>query len=472
MPLTIYNTETKTLETFTPRRPPVVRIYTCGPTVYDYAHIGNLRSYVFVDILKRVLLHQNYRVQHTINLTDFGHLSDDGDHGEDKMLKGLQREGLPLNLESMRNLSDRYITAFQEDCQALRILPPTTWSRASDYVREQIRLIKTLDLKGYTYETSDGVYFDIARFPTYGRLGNIDLESIKSGARVEVNPEKRHPADFAVWKKGELGWDSPWGKGFPGWHIECSAMAIATLGKQIDVHTGGIDHVHTHHNAEIAQSEAATGRQFVRYWMHNAFITFDNTKISKSLGNTINLRHLYDRGFSAGDYRYWLLLGHYRSPLNLTFEGLTQAKQALYRLKRHQYEEFAGQPGVVSENHMHRFFSALEQDLDTPAALAVVWSVVREKTMTPGNKFATLVAMDTLLGLGLQDEKQTGLQTLGVISQADIPTEIQDLLQAREVARNSQDWTEADRLRDVLATAGYKVEDTASGQRLLRDDHI
>ena len=239
-------------------------MYTCGPTVYDYATIGNLRSYLFADILKRTLIKNGYDVRHTINLTDFGHLTDDGDAGEDKIMKGLKRKGLPITLEAMRELSDEYIEAFKADVEELRILPPTTWSRASDYVRKQISLIRTLDDKGYTYETTDGVYFDISKFPTYGRLGNIDVEKLKSGARIEINSEKRHPADFAVWKKSPLGWDSRYGRGFPGWHIECSAMAIATLGKEIDIHTGGIDNMPTHHNAEIAQSEAATGKKFAR----------------------------------------------------------------------------------------------------------------------------------------------------------------------------------------------------------------
>ncbi|MEN9921011.1 MAG: hypothetical protein RL538_904, partial [Candidatus Parcubacteria bacterium] len=307
----LFNTESHKIEVFTPLKSPHVTMYSCGPTVYDYAHIGNLRSYIFSDILKRTLIKNGYLVKHTINFTDFGHLTDDGDAGEDKMMKGLKKEGLPISLEGMKELGDKYIKAFVADTEELNILPPTTWARASEYVGKQISLVKTLDDKGYAYETSDGVYFDIEKFSSYGRLGNIDISKLRSGARVDVNTEKHHPADFAIWKKSELGWKSRFGTGFPGWHIECSAMALATLGKQIDIHTGGIDHIATHHNAEIAQSEAATGRQFVKYWMHNAFLTIDNTKVSKSLGNTITMRHLRDRGFSGDDYRYWLLTAHY-----------------------------------------------------------------------------------------------------------------------------------------------------------------
>ena len=300
----LFNTESNKLELFKPLSAETVTMYTCGPTVYDYAHIGNLRAYVFADILKRTLIFTGYVVNHTINLTDFGHLTDDGDVGEDKMMKGLKREGLSVTLDSMRELSDKYIDAFFDDFDNLRIMPPTTWSRASDYIKPQINLIETLVNGGYAYETSDGVYFDIQKFPRYGCLGNIDLEQLRSGARVSVNEEKHHPADFAIWKKGVLGWDSAWGKGFPGWHIECSAMAMATLGKEIDIHTGGIDHIPVHHNAEIAQSECATGKKFVHYWLHCAFLNIDNTKISKSLNNSITLRELFDQGFTGDDYRY------------------------------------------------------------------------------------------------------------------------------------------------------------------------
>lgn len=465
-PIYLYNTESRSLEAFTPLKPGVVTMYSCGPTVYDYAHIGNLRSYVFSDLLKRTLEYNNYTVKHTINFTDFGHLSDDGDAGEDKMMKGLKREGKPVTLAAMRELSDTYIDAFLDDFADLRIKPPTQFARASDYIQQQIQLIKTLDEKGYTYETKDGLYFDTEKFAQYGRLGNIDLTALKSGARVEANPDKHHPADFAVWKKGLLGWDSRWGKGFPGWHIECSAMAIATLGKQIDIHTGGIDHIHTHHNAEIAQSECATGKQFVRYWLHNEFITIDKTKISKSLGNTINLRHLHDQGFSGDDYRYWLLTAHYRSPVNFSIDALKAAKQALFRLKRHVFEEYKNAPTTVDSTYAGTFHTIINNDLDSPRAIALMWDVVKDASLSPGSKCATLKHFDQVLSLGLNDELDDALFALGVVSKTDLPADIQAIVNEREAARIARNWDESDRLRTLLNMQGYTIEDSAQGPKV------
>jgi cysteinyl-tRNA synthetase len=465
-PLQLFNTESRELETFKPLFGHKVLMYSCGPTVYDYAHIGNLRAYVFVDILKRTLEYNHYQVKNTINLTDFGHLTDDADAGEDKMMKGLMREGKTITLESMRELSDFFIDAFYEDLQSLRILPPTTFSRASDYISEQIALIKTLEEKGYTYETSDGLYFDISKFPAYGRLGKINLEELKSGARVQENSEKKNQADFAVWKKGELGWDSRWGKGFPGWHVECSAMAIATLGKQIDIHTGGIDHIHTHHNAEIAQSECATGKQFARYWLHNEFITIDNGKIGKSLGNAITLRNILDLGFTGDDYRYLLLTSHYRSPLNFSFESLKSAKQALFRLKRHIYEDYKNISGKPSADYIKRFHAAINDDLNTPKAIALMWELVKDDTIENSAKCATLKHFDKVLAVGLSDDIDDALFKLGVVSVNDIPEDIQNLISEREAARIAQNWTESDRLRALINHNGYTIEDGADGPKV------
>lgn len=465
-PLQLFNTESRSLETFTPLHGHKVLMYSCGPTVYDYAHIGNLRAYVFVDILKRTLEYNHYQVKNTINLTDFGHLTDDGDAGEDKMMKGLKREGKPVTLAAMRELSDFFIDAFYEDLGSLRILPPTIFSRASDYIVEQIALIKTLDEKGYTYETSDGIYFDIAKFPKYGRLGKINLEELKSGARVEENTEKKNPADFAVWKKGELGWDSRWGKGFPGWHVECSAMAIATLGKQIDIHTGGIDHIHTHHNAEIAQSECATGKIFSKYWMHSEFITIDSTKISKSLGNGINLRHLLNAGYTGDDYRYWLLTAHYRSPANFSFDALKAAKQALFRLKRYIYEEYKNISGKPSADYIKRFHAAINDDLDTPKAIALMWELIKDDAVESSAKCATIKHFDKVLAIGLSDELDDALFKLGVVSIQDIPEEINQLIQEREAARIAHNWIESDRLRALINHKGYIIEDGSDGPKV------
>jgi cysteinyl-tRNA synthetase len=464
--INLFNSESNSLEVFTPLKAPRVTMYTCGLTVYDYATIGNLRSFVFADIVKRTLIMNGFAVEHTINFTDFGHLSDDGDNGEDKMTRGLKREGLPVTLEAMRELSDTYIDAFLDDLSEMRVMGPTTWARASEYVRKQISLIKALDDKGFIYEASDGWYFDISKFPTYGRLGKIDLTKLKSGARVETNSEKKQPADFAVWKKSDLGWDSRFGKGFPGWHMECSAMAMATLGKQIDIHTGGEDLAPVHHNAEIAQCEAVTGKQFVKYWLHSAFITIENNKIGKSLGNAITLRHLADRGFSGDDYRYWLLTAHYRSPANFTWEALKGSKQALFRLKRYMYEEYKRKVAVPSSEYLEQFHGHLANDFDTPAALAVLWEVVKDDSLSNETKAGTLVAMDEILQIGLSEPVDEGVRQLGVISQADIPAEVQALIDEREAARIAQNWTEADRLREAIKLKGYSVEDSATGPKV------
>lgn len=462
----LYNTETRSIETFEPLSKKEVTLYSCGPTVYDYAHIGNLRAYVFADTLKRTLLYNGYTVNHTLNFTDFGHLTSDADTGEDKMMKGLKREGMDINLASMRALSDRYIDAFKNDIEALNILPPTQFARASDYVKDQIRLIETLEEKGYTYETSDGVYFDITKFATYGRLGNINVEEMRAGARVEVNSQKRNEADFAVWKKGELGWDSRWGKGFPGWHIECSAMAFATLGKQIDIHTGGIDHIHTHHNAEIAQSESATGKQFVKYWMHVEFVTIHNARIGKSEGNMITLPDLIEQGFSAEDYRYWLLTSHYRSNVNFSTDALSGAQQALQRLKHYMYEQWSKEKGRVNTMYQQRFVEAINDDLDTPKAIAIMWEAVKDDTLSAGDKYATLYEFDTVLGIGLSKDPEEGVRELGYLSNSEVPEDIQDMLQQREAARVAHNWAEADRLRDALALKGYVIEDTSQGPKV------
>ena len=466
----LQNTESGQLEDFEPYKATNVKLYSCGPTVYDNVHIGNLRAFLNADILKRVLIRNGYIVNHTMNLTDFGHLTDDGDAGEDKMMKGLKREGLSIDLKAMKKLSDIYIDAFYDDMSAMRILPPTTYARASEYVGKQISLIKTLEEKGFTYETSDGVYFDISKFPKYGRLGNINLDQLKSGARVEVNTEKKHPADFAVWKKGELGWPSRWGTGFPGWHMECSAMAMATLGKQIDIHTGGEDLQYTHHNAEVAQCEAATGKPFVKYWLHNAFVNIDNgAKISKSKGNAITLRHILDHGFSGDDYRYWLLTAHYRSQVTFSWEALKAAKQALFRLKRHMYEDYKHKPSAPDKTYLEKFDVRLADDLDTPGAIAVLWDMIKDKDLSNSTKAGTLLAMDEVLDIGLSDHPAEGARSLGVIAKADIPDDVQDLIELRETARLARDYAMADQYREKLTAKGYGIEDSEHGPKVTKN---
>ena len=310
------------------------------------------------------------------------------------------------------------------------------------------------------------MYFDISRFPSYGRLGNIDIHAQDDGARVEVNPEKRHPADFAVWKKGDLGWDSIWGKGFPGWHIECSAMAMATLGKQIDIHTGGVDNAPTHHNAEIAQSESATGKQFVHYWIHSEHLNIDGAKIAKSEGNSLFLRDLLTQGFSGADYRYWLLTSHYRTKVDFSLDALTGAKQALYRLKRFMYEECTDSSGIIDDTYRQDFIEAINDDCDTPRAIALIWDLMKDSDVAAKNKRATIFEMDSVLGIGLGLSPKDGAAALGLVDSADIPADVQELLEAREDARAAQSWDEADRLRDALQEKGYTVEDTSEGPKL------
>ena len=465
-PLRFHNTLSGKLDVFTPQKPPQVTMYTCGPTVYDYATIGNFRAYVFADLVKRTLLYNKYEVAHTMNLTDFGHLTSDADFGEDKMMRALKKAGMEVTLENMAKIADTYSEVFKKDALALNILPPDQYTRASEYVKEQIALIKTLEQKGYTYEISDGVYFDISRFPTYGKLGNIDLESLKEGARIDVNPEKKHPADFAVWKKGRLGWESSWGKGFPGWHIECTAMVFATLGKQIDIHTGGVDHITTHHNGEIAQAEAATGKSpYVRYWMHNAFITIDEKKISKSLGNFLTLRDLEKKGFTGVDYRYWLLTSHYRSPVNFTLEALEGAQTALLRLKRFMFEHKKIKTGTVSEHHRTQFHNALNNDLDTPRAIALMWELIKED-LSDEVKIGTLMHFDEVLALDLSKEGQE--TSLGIVDVAQLPEEVQELITEREEVRKKENWKKADTLRNKINDAGYDIEDTKEGVRVTK----
>lgn len=467
-PIQIHNTETRKVETFVPLNDKEVKVYTCGPTVYDYAHIGNLRAYVFSDTLRRVLNYNGYDVKHTINLTDFGHLTDDADAGDDKMMKGLKREGMDITLASMRILSDIYIKSFKDDLNALNILPPTQFSRASDYVKEQIKLIETLEEKGYTYGTDDGIYFDISKFPTYGRLGNIDLEGLRSGARVEVNTQKRHPADFAVWKNGELGWKSKWGMGFPGWHIECSAMAFATLGKQIDIHTGGVDNISTHHNGEIAQSESATGKQFSKYWMHSEHIQIDNQKIAKSDGNGIILRDLIEKGFSGDEYRYWLLTSSYRSKVNFSFEALQASKQALTRLKKLLFIEWENERGKLNAVYQQKFINVINNDLDTAQAIALIWEIIKDDTLSKGDKKMTIIEFDAVLALGLSKKPNDIIRSLGAVSQDELPPQVLELIEQRQVARVSLNWTEADRLRDAITFAGYSIEDSEQGPKITK----
>jgi cysteinyl-tRNA synthetase len=473
--LLLYDTLRGATAPFSPQHVHNVTLYSCGPTVYNHVHIGNLRSYVFADVLKRTLIAHGYSVRHTINLTDFGHLTDDADNGEDKMTLAVKRAGLPFTLASMKQVASVYTASFQADCVALNILPPTTYAAASDYIDEQVALICRLREFGHTYEISDGIYFNISTFPTYGKLGNIDLSTLESGARVAVNIEKKHPADFCVWKHSPHGFDTMLGTGFPGWHIECSAMAQATLGEQIDIHTGGIDHIHTHHNGEIAQSEAGSQKTpFSRWWMHNAFITIDETKISKSLGNEILLKTVIERGYHPLVYRYWLLMGHYRSPMNFTFDALDASAQALERLWRRVYTlveslpHTATQQGVLYAEEYDAFMRAMDADLNTAAALSVMWDMIRTQANKPERLYTTLVKMDDILGLGLVRAQHELERDLGLVPDRDISDTLRVLLHERDTARAQKDFVNADQKRSAIEAFGYTILDTSHGSRLVK----
>jgi len=449
--LRFFNTLGRKLEEFTPINPPTVGMYNCGPTVYDRAHIGNLRTYVFSDTLRRVLERNGYRVHQVMNITDVGHLTSDADEGEDKMTKGLKREGLPLTLSGMRDLATKYTETFLEDIALLNILRPEELPRASEHIKEQIALIAALEKKGYTYTTSDGVYFDTSKNKEYGKLGGL---SDQAEARVEENAEKKSPRDFALWKfNSGIGWESPWGNGFPGWHIECSAMSMKYLGETFDIHTGGIDHIPTHHNNEIAQSECATSKPFAKYWLHGAFLNIDSEKIAKSAGNALTLSTLIEHGVDPLAYRYWLLTAHYRSPVNFTWEALEDAARG-YKKLRERIAELPG-GGDIDLAYKAKFDEAVNEDLGTPQALALLWELLKDESISDANKKATAIDFNQTLGL-----------SLGVGEELVIPEDVAALLHRRELARESKHWDNADNLRKEIKEKGFLVKDTPQGQKV------
>ena len=461
------NTLSGKKEVFVPQQAGVVSMYTCGPTVYGPAHIGNLRSYVFSDTLARVLIGAGYHAQRVINITDFGHLVSDGDEGEDKMTKGLRHEGMELTLANMRIMAEKYAAGFLEDLAELDVdTAQITFPRASDYIPEQIALIKTLEQKSYAYRTRDGVYFDTARFPSYGGLGGINVNAQQEGTRVTKKTEKRSPADFVLWKPdSKLGWESPWGLGFPGWHIECSAMSRSLLGQEIDIHTGGEDNRPVHHNNEIAQSEAASGRTFVHYWMHNAFLTAGGgEKASKSLGNIFYLSDVVEKGFHPLALRYFFLQAHYRTPLSFSWDAVAAASGALERLWR-LAREIGDESKRVSTPSEARdlFLVAMRDDLGTPQALGALWDALRSEDYAPKEKWGLLEDADAHLGLSLLTPPATS-----ELKVTDAPKEVQEMLAYREAARVSKDFALADRIRGDIERSGYRVNDGLEGPVLTR----
>lgn len=457
--ITLFNTLGRKKEVFEPLKAGHVKMYSCGPTVYDYAHVGNLRAAVFPDILRRTLEYAGYTVFQVMNLTDFGHLTSDADEGEDKMTVALKREGKELTVENMLALAGVYVEAFKKNIAALNVEMPRAMPRASEHVNGMIAYIKTLMEKGYAYATSDGVYFDVKKFPAYGILGG---SASADHSRIGISTEKHDPCDFALWKfNPTMGWDAPWGRGFPGWHIECTAMSTRYLGTTFDIHTGGIDHIPIHHTNEIAQSEAANGKPYARYWLHNEFITVDGTKLSKSLGNTITLRQLVDRGFHPLSFRYWLLTGHYRSPMNFTWDALGAAETARGRALR-IFADLKGN-GSVDPTYQKKFEDVLYDDLNTAEAVAVMWEVFKNEKLASGVKRATVLDFDRVLGIGFSSRRETSKVTV-----SRVPEEVRALVTKREIARKTGDWALADAVRAEIEKSGYRVEDTAKGPILKR----
>ncbi|MBU2052273.1 cysteine--tRNA ligase [Patescibacteria group bacterium] len=451
----LYNTLSRKIEEFMPIKPPQVEMYSCGPTVYDTAHIGNFRTYVLHDILRRSLQWLDYQVKLVSNITDVGHLVSDADEGEDKLEKGAKREGL-----TAWYVAKKYTLEFFNHEKMLNILPPDVRCKATDYIKEQVDLVQTLESKGFTYKTKDGIYFDTSKINDYGQLIGLDKSGLKEGARIEPNPEKKNPTDFALWKfspkgkKRDMEWSSPWGIGFPGWHIECSAMSMKNLGEQLDIHVGGADIKSTHHVNEIAQSEAATGKKpFVRYWVHGELLKVDGGRMGKSLGNAHTLNDLLAKGYEPLTLRYLYLTTHYRSYLNFTFSALTAAGEAYARLKSIT-ADWQGKPGrsqlspeklKTVETLTLRFRAAVEADLNLPQALAVVWEMVKSN-IPEQDKRELISDWDQVLGLDLTKIRQ-------------IPAEIKQLMHQREELRRKKQWAEADQLRQQIIDKGYKIED-------------
>lgn len=465
-PLFFTNTLSGKKEAFSSRKAGEVSLYSCGPTVYSKQHIGNLKAPVFADLVARVLTISGYRVRRVMNITDVGHLVSDADEGEDKMEKGARAEGL-----SAQDIAARYTKMFLEDIKALNLdISAISFPRATDYIKEQIAMVQALEEKGYTYKTSDGVYFDTSRFPSYGSLSHAgtalrEEAFAEIGRRIAGNTEKKHPADFALWKFSPRGshrqqeWNSPWGMGFPGWHIECSAMAKALLGPELDIHTGGIDHIPVHHTNEIAQSESVNGRPLSRFWLHEAFINLGDEKIAKSTGNVIYLSDVIERGYSPLALRYLFLQAHYRSPISFSWEALAAAHEALNRLSRIAHKISAEAKGTLKQSDASRqMIALLRDDLATPAALALLWQCVRDEDMEREEQLAVIDAADSVLGLSL----------LSPVDDVAIPQHIQALIQEREIARKRGDFQKSDALRIHIMEGGYHVEDGPSGAIVTR----
>ena len=449
--LKLYNTLSRKKEDFKPIKDKEVGMYTCGPTVYGYQHIGNLRSYFFPSILKKILKLQSYKVKQIINVTDVGHLTSDADEGEDKIEKAARKEG-----KTAKEISEYYFKIFKQDLEKINIEMPDLWIKATEHITEQIELIKKLEKKGFTYKTSDGIYFNTSKLKDYGKLARLEIKGLKEGKRIAMG-EKKSKTDFALWKfSGKSGqrqqeWDSPWGVGFPGWHIECSAMSMKYLGESFDIHTGGEDHISIHHTNEIAQSEAATGKKFVNYWLHGSFLTFKGEKISKSGGRLYTLSELENIGFLPLDLRYLFLSAHYRKPLDFSIESLKNSKNSLKRLKeiisKLDKKEKINKKNI--ELAYKQFLEFLNDDLNTPKALSYLWDILRENRLNGTEKYSLALKFDEVFGLDLAKEERI-----------KVPKEIKELISEREKLRKQKDFVTADKIRQKINKLGFILEDT------------
>ena len=461
----LYNTLTRCKEEFKPISGNEVRIYSCGPTVYEHAHIGNLRTYIFMDILRRTLRYSGFTLLHVMNITDVGHLVSDADAGEDKMVKAAKESH-----KDPWEIARHFTGIFFEDIAQLNIETPEIVPRATAHIPEMIAFVQELVEKGYGYEISDGIYFDISKFKGYGKLSRLDLEQQIAGARVEVNEEKRNPADFALWKKAHrehiMQWPSPWGMGFPGWHIECSAMSRKYLGDCFDIHTGGVDHIPVHHENEIAQSEALLGKPAVNVWMHADFLLIDNGKMSKSLRNIYTVADLKSRGFNPLAYRYFCLNAHYRSKLNFTWDGLAAAQKSLDRFYEGAFLMKGGTDYVDPEAlkaFKMEFDESVSDDLNVPRALGVAWNVVRYGKRSQ-KLYELLLQFDSILGLNVKGFEPKQPED----AVAELSPEISELVEQRLQARKEKDYRLADEIRRKLGDLGYVLEDTPRGINVTR----
>jgi cysteinyl-tRNA synthetase len=467
----IFNTLTRELEEFITLEDGVVKMYHCGPTVYWVQHIGNIRAMVMGDLVRRMLEYQGYEVIYTRNYTDFGHLVSDADTGEDKMEKGAKREGLTLE-----EIANKYIQIFNDDTHKVNNLPATYSTRATEYIQEMIEMIQIMLDKGYAYSTSEAIYFDVSKFPTYTDLSGQRLDKMIEGAGFgdDVGSKKRNPADFALWffKTGShentsLSWESPFeselvenGLGTPGWHIECSAMAIAKLGNSMDIHMGGVEHIPIHHTNEIAQSEACTGQKFARYWVHNEHLTVNGGKMSKSEGTSFTVKDIEEKGYDPIYLRYYFLLAHYRSKQDFTWDSLEVSKKSYDKLVK-KLSVLESDGGVILEDYKEKFIDAIGNDFNSPQGLALVWTLLADPSVSDADKIVTIFDFDRALGLNLQEAVINANEPSSIL-----PKEVSDILELRRVARENKDYEESDRLRDEIDKLGYLVKDTGEGQEI------